>query len=79
MPRQLQVEFAGAFYHVMARGNRRKDNVMDDTDRQTYEACWEEAVQYDREGLLLAEVTPADRASIQELAVVNSLLGDFPR
>jgi len=30
------VEFAGAFYHVIVRGNQRRDIFRDDRDRQTY-------------------------------------------
>jgi len=34
MPRRLRVEYPGAIYHVMARGNGRQDIVRDDRDRQ---------------------------------------------
>jgi putative transposase len=33
MPRRLRLEFDGAIYHVMARGNARQEIVRDDTDR----------------------------------------------
>ena len=36
MPRQVRIEYAGAMYHVMARGNRRADIVFDDGDRKTF-------------------------------------------
>ncbi len=36
MPRQLRLEFAGAFYHVMARGDRREAIFADDLDRQVF-------------------------------------------
>lgn len=36
MPRQLRIEFAGAMYHVMARGDRREAIVLDDEDRRTF-------------------------------------------
>ena len=44
MPRQVRIEFAGAMYHVMARGDRREAIVQDDEDRGTFlrtlgEAC----------------------------------------
>jgi len=44
MPRQVRIEYPGAYYHVMARGNRREPIVFDDTDRKTFlrtlgEAC----------------------------------------
>jgi len=35
MPRQVRIEYAGAFYHVVARGNRREPIVFDDRDRKT--------------------------------------------
>lgn len=34
MARPLRIQFAGALYHVMSRGNERRDIVRDDADRQ---------------------------------------------
>ena len=34
MARSLRIEYPGAFYHVMARGNRREAIFMDDDDRR---------------------------------------------
>ena len=34
MARPLRIEYSGAIYHVMARGNGRQDMVCDDRDRQ---------------------------------------------
>ena len=44
MPRSVRIEFAGAFYHVMARGNRREAIFLDQEDRRGFvqalgEAC----------------------------------------
>ncbi len=44
MPRQLRVEYPGAIYHVMDRGDRREDIFVNDVDRQDFlktlaEAC----------------------------------------
>jgi REP element-mobilizing transposase RayT len=44
MPRQLRIEYPGAFYHVMARGNRKARIFLDDVDRRFFlgalgEAC----------------------------------------
>ena len=44
MPRSIRIEYAGAFYHVMARGNRREEICRGDYDRQLFlktlgEAC----------------------------------------
>ena len=44
MARKLRVEYAGAIYHVMNRGDRRELIFMDDADRQCFidtlgEAC----------------------------------------
>ena len=36
-PRQLRIEYAGTFYHVMASGDRREAIVKDDEDRKTSE------------------------------------------
>ena len=44
MARSIRIEYAGAFYHVIARGNRREAIFLDDDDRRTFlgsvgEAC----------------------------------------
>jgi hypothetical protein len=44
MPRQLRIEYPGAMYHVMSRGNRRQDIFLDAVDRHGFlktlaEAC----------------------------------------
>ncbi len=44
MPRKLRVEYPGAMYHVMSRGDRPEDIFLDDVDRQDFiktvaEAC----------------------------------------
>lgn len=44
MPRSLRIEFAGAIYHVMNRGDRREPIFRDDADRERFletlvEAC----------------------------------------
>jgi REP element-mobilizing transposase RayT len=44
MPRSIRIEYPGAFYHVMARGNRREAIFRDVTDRRFFlqtlgEAC----------------------------------------
>ena len=36
MARPLRIEFEGAFYHVMARGNALQDIFLRDADRQTF-------------------------------------------
>lgn len=36
MPRQLRIQYPGATYHVMARGNRRETIFRDDTDSQAF-------------------------------------------
>ena len=44
MPRKLRVEYPGAIYHVMSRGDGKGDIFLDDVDRQDFlktlaEAC----------------------------------------
>ena len=36
MPRHLCVEYSGAIYHVMNRGNQHADIFKDDQDRQRF-------------------------------------------
>ena len=36
MPRQVRIQFEGAIYHVMCRGDRREDIFEDDTDRERF-------------------------------------------
>ena len=36
MPRRWRVEYPGAMYHVMSRGDRREDIFLDDVDRQDF-------------------------------------------
>lgn len=36
MSRPLRIEFAGALYHVMARGNAREAIFLDDEDRHAF-------------------------------------------
>ena len=43
MPRNLRLEFPGAYYHVMARGNRREAIFHDDDDRRFFLATLSEA------------------------------------
>ncbi len=44
VPRSIRIEYPGAFYHVMARGNRREAIFQDEADRRFFlqtlgEAC----------------------------------------
>ncbi len=36
MPRPLRLQFPGAVYHVMSRGDRRRDIFCDDIDRRRF-------------------------------------------
>ena len=38
MPRQLRIEYPGAIYHVMNRGDRRERIFEDEVDRQRFVA-----------------------------------------
>ena len=38
MPRQTRIQYEGAIYHVMARGNRLDKIVRNDEDREVFEA-----------------------------------------
>src|SRR3954469_3622001 len=50
MPRQIRIQYSGAVYHVMSRGDRREDIYLHDVDRQDFlktvaEACQKTAWQ----------------------------------
>jgi REP element-mobilizing transposase RayT len=45
MPRALRVEYPGAIYHVMDRGDRREDIFVNDVDRQDFLKTLAEACQ----------------------------------
>jgi len=36
MPRKPRIEYAGAIYHIMSRGNRGEEIFKDDSDRETF-------------------------------------------
>ena len=40
MARPLRIEFAGALYHVTARGNAREDIYHDNIDRNSFCCCY---------------------------------------
>jgi len=48
MPRQLRVEYPGAIYHVMSRGDRKRAIYLDDGDRQDFPKALAEACQKTR-------------------------------
>ena len=45
MARQLRLEYAGAIYHVMNRGNRKEAIFRDDQDRERFLTTLGEACQ----------------------------------
>ena len=45
MPRQVRIEYAGALYHAMARGDRGEPIFQVDEDRGVFLKTLEEAVQ----------------------------------
>ena len=45
MARRLRIQYPGAIYHVMARGNAGQDIVGDDADRRRLLAALEKAVR----------------------------------
>jgi REP element-mobilizing transposase RayT len=45
MPRKVRIEYPGAMYHVMSRGDRREDIYLNDVDRQDFIKTLAEACQ----------------------------------
>jgi hypothetical protein len=56
MARKLRVEYPGAIYHVMNRGDRRKAIFLDDADRERFVATLGEAcVSVEKGNLAMSE------------------------
>ena len=45
VPRKLRIEYPGAIYHVMNRGDQHEDIFMDDEDRRKFLSTLDEACQ----------------------------------
>ena len=45
MARKIRIEYAGAAYHVMARGNRGRDIYADERDRKLWLATLDETCE----------------------------------
>ena len=45
MPRKLRVQYPGAIYHVLSRGDREEDIFLDEVDRQDFLKTLAEACQ----------------------------------
>jgi len=45
MPRKIRMEYPGAIYHVLSRGDRREDIFLDDVDHQDFLKTLAEACQ----------------------------------
>jgi REP element-mobilizing transposase RayT len=45
MPRKLRIEYSGAMYHVMSRGDRQDNIYLDEVDRQDFIKTLAEACQ----------------------------------
>jgi putative transposase len=45
MPRQVRIQYPGAIYHIMSRGNRRQEIFLDGVDRQDFLKTLAEACQ----------------------------------
>jgi hypothetical protein len=45
MPRQVRIQYAGAMFHIMSRGNRRTDICPGDVDRHDFLKTLAEASQ----------------------------------
>lgn len=45
MPRPLRIEYPGALYHILSRGDRREAILLDEFDRHTFLRTLDEACQ----------------------------------
>ena len=58
MSRQLRIEYPGAIYHVMSRGNRRERIFRDEADRRLFRAALEGTVSIVRTDTCPQRKTP---------------------
>ena len=76
MPRRPRIEFEGAIYHVMARGNARQKIVRDDADRsRLIDGLEQTVVRHDWE--LLCNVVMGNH--IDQLIISRSTAWKIPR
>ncbi|MDF0673157.1 MAG: transposase [Nitrospira sp.] len=68
MARPLRIEFAGAFYHVIARGTARQDIFLEDEDRHRFLRVLEPVVA--RSHLMLHTYCLMDDSSISRIVNV---------
>ena len=64
MVRKLRVEYAGAIYHVMNRGDRRERIFVDDADRQRFVETLGEACAKTKWGRFLILIHKAAKATL---------------
>ncbi len=82
MPRQLRIQYPGAIYHVMSRGDRLDDTFLDDVDRHDFlktlaEACQKIGCQVHARCLALRWT--ASRLHMGSWTCVSNLLSAKPR
>ena len=71
MPRPLRIEYEGARYHLLSRGDRCEDIVFDDADRKRFvETLGEAAAQtlFDEQSL-----SPRDRDAAADAGQGNAM------
>ena len=71
MPRKLRIEYPGAIYHVMSRGDRREDIFVDDVDRQDFIKTLAESCQ--KAGWQEGDLTERRKSDPAKLAIAARL------
>ena len=86
MSRKLRIEYPGAMYHVMNRGDQREDIFRDDEDRQRFlstlgEACVKTEWQVHAYCLITAMSLKwiAERLHMGSWTYVSNLLNEQPQ
>ena len=83
MPRPLRIQYAGARYHVMSRGDRREAVFYDDTDRMEFlrtlsQACLKTGWQVHSQSCVrqtpMSRQWIADRLRMGSASYVSNLL-----
>jgi hypothetical protein len=71
MPRKLRIEYPGAMYHIMSRGDRRKKIFLDDVDRQDFLKTLAEQLQ--RQGWQEADLLARRKSDAVKLEIAARL------
>ena len=73
MPRALRIEYPGAIYHVVNRGDRREPIFRDDLDHQRFLITLAEACTMDKLGWVDTELAGRAKGDARKMRIARRL------